>query len=49
MNPKTNETNKSLLESSGFVAKLATKKRIVGLRTHLIDHNTTTAKHLHRH
>ena len=46
MHPKTNETNKSLLESVGYVALLATKKMIAGLKTHLEDYNTTTAKHL---
>ena len=47
MHPKTNENNNSLLASAGFIAKLATKKRIIVLRTHLIDYSTTTAKYLH--
>ena len=47
MYPKTNETNKSLLETAGAVAKLTTKKNIAGLRTHLIDYSIATAKHLY--
>ena len=47
MHPKTNEINKGLLESTGIAVKIVTKKRIVGLRNHLMDHSTITAKHLH--
>ena len=47
IHPKTNETNKILLESAGSVAKLDTKKRIIGLKTHLVGHSTATAMHLH--
>ena len=49
MKTKTNEISKSLLKSAGLVAKLAIKKRIIGLRIRLVDHNTTTTKHLHSH
>ena len=49
MHSKTNENNKSLLVSAGFVEKLAIKKRILGLKMHLKGHSTTTAKHLYSH
>ena len=49
MHPKTNETNKILLESAGFVAKLATNKRIVRLKTHLEGYSTATTKNLYSH
>ena len=49
MHLKTNETNKNLLESVGFVAKLATKKRTVGLKTHLKGSSTATARNLQRY
>ena len=49
VHPKTNETNKKLLESAGYMAKLATKKRIVGIKTHFVNRSTATAKHLLSH
>ena len=49
LHPETNSTYKILLESADFVAKWVTKKRIVGLKTHPVDHNTISAKHLYSH